>query len=78
MFLKNEYCDRKYIQTKADSIFVFVSAIFDINFKYDFLVLRREDYINRILDKFDFKDETTVSQMNQIRKIKSEKVIKQA
>ena len=74
MFSKNEYCDRKYIQTKVDSIIVFISAIFDINFNYDFLVLRREDYINRILDKFDFKDETTVSQMNQIRKITNEYV----
>lgn len=74
MFSKNVYCDRKYIQTKADSIIVFISAIFDINFKYNFLVLKKEDYINRILNKFEFKDKITVSQMKQIKETANEYV----
>ena len=26
--------------------------IFDINYKYDFIILKQEEYVNKILDKF--------------------------
>ena len=72
LFSKNVYWNRENIQTKVDSIIHFISLIFDINLKYDFEVIKREDYINKILNKFDFKDITTAEQMRQIRKIANE------
>ena len=74
-----DYCiiDRTKTITKADGILNFISFIFDINFKYDFDVLKKEKYINRILDKFEFKNEITASKMKEARKIVNEYIEKQ-
>ena len=60
----------------ADRLVIFIGFIFDINFKYDFKILSQKDYINKILDKFNFKDEDTKIQMKNIRDI-ANKYIKQ-
>ena len=67
-FNKHIYLDRKDLKTKADSIINFIAAIFDFNFRYNFEVIKRENYINKILDKFTFKDEAVSKKMEQIRK----------
>ena len=69
--------DRKEIETKADGIISFIGFLFDINFKYDFEVLKKEDYINKILDKFTFCDEKTAEQMKKIRTIAKSYIDKQ-
>ena len=61
--------DRSKSTMPADRIIVFLGFIFDIYFQYDFIVLKREDYINKIIDKFNFEDEKTKIQMESIRKI---------
>ena len=61
--------DRSKSTMLADRIIVFLGFIFDIYFQYDFIVLKREDYINKIIDKFNFEDEKTKIQMESIRKI---------
>lgn len=71
-FAKHIYCDRKNIKTKADSIIQFISLIFDITFKYDFEVIKKEDYINKILNKFDFKDVVTSNQIKLVQEIASQ------
>ena len=73
------YCtiDRTKIVTKADGILNFIGFIFDINYRYDFEVLKKENYINRILNKFSFKNETTLIQINEIRNIANEYIEKQ-
>ena len=68
-FYNNSLIDRKDIETRADGIISFIGFMFDINFKYDFEVLKKEDYINKILDKFTFYDEKTAEQMKKIRTI---------
>ena len=54
--------------TEADSLVDFVCFIFDINFKYDYIILKKEGYIDKILSKLDFKDEKTKEQFEYIRK----------
>ena len=76
-FNNNILIDRKDVLTKADGILSFIGFVFDINFKYDFEVLKKEDYINRILNKFRFKDKTTLNQMNQVRRTINEYIEKQ-
>jgi len=76
-FRKNILIDRKDVTTKADGILNFIGFIFDINFKYDFEVLKKENYINKILDKFEFIDEVTSNQMKNARKIANEYIEKQ-
>ena len=42
--------------TGFNDIIQFIAFIFDINFKESFKILKEEDYINKILNKFDLKD----------------------
>lgn len=68
-FYNHIYCDRKNIKTKADSIVHFISLLFDINFTYDFEIIKKEDYVNKILNKFEFKDGITSNQMKLVQEI---------
>lgn len=74
-----DFCiaDRKKTLTKADRVLNIISFIFDINYKYDFEVLKKENYINRILDKFEFKNEINASKIKEVRKIANEYIEKQ-
>ena len=47
-----------------------------MNFKPSFEILKKENYINRILDRFNVKDEKTKIELEEIRKI-SNKYIEQ-
>ena len=69
--------DRKNIITEADKVLNLIGFMFDINFKYDFKILKKENYINKILDKFEFIDEITSNQMKNARKIANEYIEKQ-
>ena len=68
---RNTIC-RKPSQTKLDSIIAMIAFIFDLNFNYSKKVIYENNYINRILDKFDYKDENTKRQIELIRKIASD------
>ena len=76
-FNKNNLMDRKNIITEADKVLNLIGFMFDINFKYDFKILKKENYINKILDKFEFIDEITSNQMKNARKIANEYIEKQ-
>ena len=76
-FRENIVIDRNDTVTKLDRILSIISFIFDINFKYNFKVLKEQSYINRILDKFSFKDEVTSSQIEDVRKIVNDYIEKQ-
>ena len=47
----------------------FDGDLFDLNFKYSFEIMYNEDYINKIIDKFDFKNQDT---KENVKKIKEE------
>ena len=76
-FRDNIVIDRKDTVTKVDRILSIVSFIFDINYKYNFKVLKEKKYINRILDKFSFKDEVTSGQIEEVSKIVNDYTEKQ-
>lgn len=69
-------CDKKQIKrtknmqkTPADTIVSFIAFIFDINFKTSFQIIQRENYINQILDRYNFKDKQTKEEVEKIREI---------
>ena len=43
--------------------------IFDINFDISYKILKENDYINKIIDRFDFKDEETKENVEKVRNI---------
>ena len=46
-----------------------IAFIFDMNFKASFDILKKEDYINKILNRYEIKDEHSRNAIEKIRKI---------
>lgn len=65
-FVENETINRKYEVLPADRLVCFIGFIFDVNFKYSFKVLNTENYINRILDRFNFKHKEKLRKVREI------------
>ena len=65
-FISEQTINRIYSRLPADRLLCFIGFIFDINFKYDFIVIKKEDYINKILDKFNFKQKEKFTNIREI------------
>ena len=73
----NEFKNNKQITRKknisntpsVNKVISVIAFIFDMNFKESFEILQKEDYINKILDRFNFKDEETKAEIKEIRSI---------
>ena len=57
-----------------DNIMRVIAFIFDINFKVSFQIIKEQDYINKILNRYNFKDKYTKQQVEEIRQIANEYV----
>lgn len=68
--------DRRARKTEIDTIVGIIAFIFDINFKASFEILKKEDYINKILNRFEIKNEETKKELEEIRKIANEYIEK--
>ncbi len=53
----------------VDGLLILLSYIYDINFKETLEIIDKEDYANKILNRFDFEDEETREKMEKLRKI---------
>ena len=68
-FKKNKLIDRRKRITPLDDIVGFISFMFDLNFKYSIEVLKQEQYINRILNRFNFDgNEIAKEQIEEVKK----------
>ena len=54
-----------------------MAFIYDLNFKESYKIIKEQDYINKIFDRFNFKQEETKEQMKLIRKIANEYISKE-
>ena len=55
-----------------DEIVLLIAFIFDINFKESFEIIKKEDYINISINRYDIKDDFSRKSLNEIRKIANE------
>ena len=60
---------RRKGQTPLDNIISVIAFIFDLNFKSSFQILKEEDYINKTLNRYNFKNENTKQQIEKIREV---------
>lgn len=67
--LKNQLIKSEDKKTILDDVIAIVAFIFDINFKVSFEILKNRDYINKMLDRYNFKESKTKEQIEEIRKI---------
>ena len=56
-------------QTPVDNVLSVLAFIFDINFKTSFEILKQEDYINKMLNRYNMKDEQSKKELEEIRNI---------
>lgn len=54
-------------QTVLDEVIACMAFIFDLNFKYSFEKMKKENYINTTLDRFNFKNHETAERIKQIK-----------
>ena len=54
-------------ESPIDNIMRVIAFIFDVNFNASFQILKEEDYINKILNRYNFKDEYTKQKVEEIR-----------
>ena len=69
---KNERQVKKYGNERNDTVdglLILLSYIYDINFKETLGIINEEDYVNRILNRFDFKDEETKEKIEKLKNI---------
>lgn len=59
MIKNNQYAKIEY----ADSILRMLGYMFDVNFKSSFKIIKEENYIDRMVTRFKFKDEYTQKEM---------------
>ena len=71
-FKRNESVDIRYRKTPVDEIVSVVAFIFDINYGTSFEILKRENYINKIIDRYNMIDKNTKEQLEYIKDIASE------
>ena len=53
----------------VDNIIRALAFIFDINFQCSFEILKNNNYIDKIIDRYNFKNENTKEKIKEIRKI---------
>ena len=60
---------RKNEETAIDNVMRVISFIFDMNFKSSFQILKEEDYKNKILNRYNLKEDYTKQKVEEIREI---------
>lgn len=73
-FMKKETLRREKEQNELENLIVFIAFIYDMNFEISLEKVDKENYINKILDKFNCEDKDTIEKMKKIRKIANEYV----
>lgn len=68
-FIQRKQILRKKEPTVLDGMICLISFIFDLNYDYSKQVVLKENYINDILDRFNFKNKKTIEQIKEIRHI---------
>ena len=67
-FKRNESVDIRYRKTPIDEIVSVVAFIFDINYPATFEIIDKDEVVETIFKRFNFKDEETKEKMREIRK----------
>lgn len=52
-----------------DEVIGVIAFIFDVNYRESFEIIKKEDYINKILSRFDLKDQKSKEKIEEVRNI---------
>lgn len=71
-FYEYKLADNRNRVSEADQILRFTSFVFDMNFPYSFEVLKENDFINKMIDRFHYQVPETKTEMMKVKKIANE------
>lgn len=71
-FVQYKLADNRNRISETDQILRFTSFIFDINFQYSFKILKENDNINKMIDRFNYRLPKTRESMEKVKKIANE------
>lgn len=75
-FKNKKQIQRENKQTAIDNVVSVIAFIFDINFKSSFEIIKNNDYINKVIDRYNIKNKKTKEELEEIRKIANEYIEK--
>lgn len=65
---KKQLIIRKLKDNQMEEMIMILGFTFDLNFKYSYEIMYKEDYINKIINRFNFKNKETQEKIKIIRK----------
>ena len=68
-FISKEVIDNRNSTQSIDKIIRIIAFIFDLNFKESFKIIKDNNYIDKIIYRFDYELEKTKNQMEKVRNI---------
>lgn len=68
-FFAEHTINRVNVKEVIDRVVVITALIFDLNFKESFKIIKENEYVDKIFNRFNFQKEETKEQMRLIRKI---------
>lgn len=71
-FIEEHKIDYKDITSHIDVLAAHFAYAFDFNFNFGIKIISEKNYINRIVEKFDFKNEETLKRVMKMRDITNE------
>ena len=68
-FMDKQIVNKRDINYDIDRVIVVLAFIYDFNFKDSYKIIKENNYIDKIMDRFNFEKEETKNQMELARKI---------
>ena len=68
-FENEKLVDKKKINTPLDSVIGNIAFIFDLNYDYSIKMIRNEKYVDKTIDRFEFKNKKSKEKMDEIREV---------
>lgn len=74
-FYEQKLADNRNREGEIDQILKIASFVYDINFKCSFEIIKENDYISKMLDRFNYQLPETEKEMKKIKKIANEYIL---
>ena len=71
-FKKQELINKLDKETLIDDVVSIIAFVFDINYDVSLQIIKNNNYINKIVDRYNVKDKKTKEELEEIRKIANE------
>lgn len=68
-FIQNHKIDYSHIKTSADIIVSHIAFVFDINYLYTLIKIKENNYINKLITRYNAREKDTIEDINELKQI---------